>query len=100
MAPCKFSKLDIWQISLRVTGSSHTAETEELETEDPSDVSVHLCTGRHAATTPGWQTSADEVWQPTVRGQEEALPGDENISSQCAVSERSTFWAQMADLYL
>lgn len=45
MALWKFSKLDMWQIRLRVTGSSHSAETEELGTEDPSDVSVPLCTG-------------------------------------------------------
>lgn len=65
MALWKFSKLDMWQIRLRVTVSSHSAETEELGTEDPSGVSVPLCTGssRHH---PRVTLSADEVWQPTV----------------------------------
>lgn len=66
MALWTFSKLDMWQIRLRVTGSLHSAETEELGTEDPSDVSAPLRTGsscHHCWVTP----SADGVWQPTAR---------------------------------
>lgn len=100
MALWKFSRLDVWQIRLRVTGSSHAAETEGLETEEPSDVAAYPRAGRARRHHPWVTRNADELWQPTVRGQEETVPGGEDISSQRAVSERGTFCAQMAGLYL
>lgn len=85
-----------WVKSL--TGSSHNAATEELGTEDSSDVSS-FSVRRQACCQHPWVTSTDEELQPTVRGKE-AAPGGENISSQCALSERSTFRAHVVELYL
>lgn len=99
MALWKFSKLDMWQIRLRVTGSSHSAETKELGTEDPSDVSAPLCTGSSCHHPPG---DTKCWWGVTTncQGQEEAVPGDESISSQSAVSEHSAFPALMESVSL
>lgn len=45
----------MWQTRLRVTGSSHSAETEEVGTEDPSLPMCQLLWAQAAATTiPGW----------------------------------------------
>lgn len=76
-------------MGLRVTGSSHTAETEET---DLPDVSAHPCSDRHEARSC-WAVAAK------AGGQEGAAPGDKHVSSQGAASQRSSFCAQMADLY-